>query len=436
MKKVFNLFTISAFCACGLFSCTEKDLIEVPIEDPDAPVNVDYESITATEFFDVPVKDGYISMVTQDGEILGYTDKPITIEILNTKGVSFARSNTLTRANAQPEVTYLLPEEGSWNQANALYGWTLYKTIMFEDLVRHSDYDYNDLIIHVQQRKNGNKLRLYIHPIAMGNHDELSLGADIFLVNSAGEGKRCAEVIFSRDVRSDLFPSALPKTFINTDFKDTFVNGNGELTQFPAYFAPPLEFTNTAFGAKWDNGSHWLEVDESELVGKTFGVNWFIINNEKNPGVKLYAVPAVRDNVKWRDNTDVGGEQAPGYPYGIISADSRHTIWPLEDGDHAGRDWLNYPQEKTNIKFVYPSFDKWLEGKNYNAQWDSPNFASAVNAIGYIRNADGTPSGMPDGSNALFDIHSCFESYTKFKGKNIWNNGNPDEANIPKVRPW
>ena len=37
------------------------------------------------------------------------------------------------------------------------------------------------------------------------------------------------------------------------------------------------------------------------MIGKTFGINWFIINNDKNPGEKIYAVPAIQDNIKWRD---------------------------------------------------------------------------------------------------------------------------------------
>lgn len=425
MKKLFNPLFFSAIFALGLFSCTEKVIDDVPTVEADTPIVVDYDAIKPTNFVDVPVKEGMYTVVMQNDEVIGVTKEAMTIEVLNTSA-SFTRSKSSDCKFVyctEDELKYILPDDGSWNDASDYTGWSMYKTIMFEDTQTNSDYDYNDLIIHVQQRRFLNFLRLYIHPIAMGNWDELSLGADIFLVNSQGKGDKCATIIYSTDVRADLFPGKAKKTFINTDVEDTF-NGNEMLEQFITYYVPPVEFTSLGKDAKISG--QWIEVNFFSMIGKTFGINWFIINNDKNPGEKIYAVPAIQDNIKWRD-----GE---GRPYGIISADTRQTIWPLADGSRAGHDWVNYPREHVNINKVYKDFDLWLEGKA-NADWDNPYEEFAINAIGYIKPLSGSrPSSLAAGSKALYDIHSCFEAYPEYAGKNIWRNGDPNEEIMPVAR--
>ena len=430
MKKLFNVLILGAICTFGFFSCTEKEIVDLDVPevlDPEAPINVSYETIKPTSFFNVPVKEGLITVVMQGDELLGYTSEETTIEVLNTTGSSFTRSKNkgLNCVYVTPEqLATILPDNGSWNEADASSGWTMYKTIMFEDLVSKSDYDYNDLIIHVQQMKKGNALRLYIHPIAMGNYDELSLGADIFLIDEYGLGNKCASVLFSNDVRADLFPGKPTKTFINTDFEDTYTDNN-VLDQLPTYFVPAVSITEQTDGFKvGGKENHWFEVDQNSMKGKTFGINWFIINNEKDPDKKLYAVPAIMDNIRWRDGT--------GRPYGIISADTRLTQWPLSDGDTAGHDWINYPMEKVHINEVYIDFDKWLAGTG-NADWDNPNITKSINAIGYSKPVGGIP-GQLSGNKALYDINGCFEAYPEYIGKNIWNNGNPDETTFPVAR--
>ena len=417
-----------ALCTLGLFSCTEKNLVEVPDDvDYDGPIVASYEAIKPSEFINVPVKEGFVTVVKQGNKTLLVTNEETTLEVTNPQYSIFTRADKVG-----VDFSYL-PDDGSWNVANMNVGYTMYKTIMFEDLVDYSDYDYNDLIIHVQQYKLGNKLRIYIHPIALGSYDQLSLGADIFLIDGGTKlGTKCASITFSKDVRNDLFRSqrlnyVVPeKTFVNTTTEntkngDTYVYGNNELFEYPTYFIPPVigGFESIADGAKWEKGSQWIEVDVDAIKGKTFGINWFIINNDKDPDTKLYAVPAIQDNLKWRDNK--------GYPYGIISSRTREENWPLSDTDLAGHDWINYAKEKVHLKSVYKNFLLWLEGKA-NANWDTPSVSNSINAIGYIR---GT-LGLPSGSKALYDMEGCYRSlgYSS-EETNIWNNGNPVHENIP-----
>ena len=73
MKKLFNGFAWSAICALGLFSCTEKDFVDdnvIDPVDPNAPISVNYEAITPTNFIDVPVREGFITVVTQGAKTL------------------------------------------------------------------------------------------------------------------------------------------------------------------------------------------------------------------------------------------------------------------------------------------------------------------------------------------------------------------------------
>ena len=410
MKKLFNGFAWSAICALGLFSCTEKEFVDIPEEDVNYEVKVDYDAIKPTTFINVPVKDGYVTVVKQGNKTLLETRDAMTLEVLNPQYSIFTRATT-----PEVEFEYHL-DDSSWNEATLPSGSTMYKTIMFEDRRTASDYDYNDLIIHVQQRRVGNRLRLYIHPIALGNHDKISLGADILAIDANKKGTKCAEIIFSTNVREDLFPHAGEKEFVNTYHFDTYDNGNGDLIQLPTYFVEPVritEFNNS--GVKMTHTKkHWIEIDPAVMGENAFGINWFIINNERSPEVKFYAVPAIKENLTWRDQN--------GYPYGIISAYTRITNWPLSDDDLAGHDWINYARENVHIKDVYKDFDLWLAGEA-NANWDEPEKNNSINAIGYIRGIDD----LPEGSKALFDIHACFESYPEYKGENIWNNGNPSE---------
>lgn len=424
MKKLLNVFLWSAaVCTLGLFSCTEKDLVEqVPIEEePEYAMKVDYDAIKPTDFLTVPAKDGYITVVKQDGRTLMTTTTTTTMEVLN------SRNSLSTRSGGTAGVDFsYLPDDGSWNDADKNSGYMMYKTIMWEDRITATDHDYNDLIIHVQQYKSGSKLRIYIHPIALGSHDELSLGADIFLIDGITKlGEKCASIMFSDNVR-ELFRNQklgydVPdKTFVNTYEKDTY-NGNGKLMEYPTYFVPPVEggFTSVAANAKWDKGSQWIEVDASSIEGKTFGINWFIINNERGNGKKLYAVPAIKDNLPWRDNL--------GFPYGIISADTRQKTWPISDGDYAGHDWINYARENEYIGDVYTDFDKWLTGDK-NADWDDPDQEKSINAIGYIR---GTLD-LAVGSKALYDMEGCFRSLGYSNDEiNLWGNGRPNHSKMP-----
>ena len=435
MKKLFNGFAWSAICALGLFSCTEKDFVDdnvIDPVDPNAPISVNYEAITPTNFIDVPVREGFITVVTQGAKTLLVTREATTLEVMNPQYTSFTRAN---QGTVGVDFSYL-PDDGSWNDATTNVGATMYKTIMFEDLVENTDKDYNDLIIHVQQYKEGNKLRLYIHPIALGSYDQIALGADIFIINSNKLGDKCASIIFSDNVRKDLFAInnathqyyTPDETFVNTTQENTF-SGNGALQEFPVYFVPPVEgkFESLAANAKWEKGSQWIEVDESAIRGKAFGINWFIINMTKDSSKNLYAVPAVPENMNWRDQL--------GYPYGIISAYTRSENWPLSDSDYAGHDWINYPMEKVHINDVYTGFHLWAHGVG-DAEWDSPTQDKSINAIGYIK---GNLTGLPTGSKALFDIEGCMRN-TGYStpATNVWGNGNPVHENIPLAvgRTW
>ena len=141
---------------------------------------------------------------------------------------------------------------------------------------------------------------------------------------------------------------------------------------------------------------------------------------------KLYAVPGKKDNIDWQDGL--------GRPYGIVSADSRETVWPLSDRDQAGRDWINYPKERENIENVYPGFTEWLQG-GASPNFDSPKEDLSINAIGFIKPAPGGVSApLTDNFRALYDIEGCLRSLNlSNESTNAWNNGNPMDSNIPST---
>lgn len=189
MKKICNLL----FLCCAVFavSCVEK--VGKP-GDGDINHNVDIAALEPMADYEVPVRDGFTTVVTLDGEQLAVTRRPITISV-----PAYALK---TRAG-QLDVSY--SDEDIFGEFGHVSYWNY---LSFED-TRNGDYDYNDVVLHcrvvsdVPWYYTGTepcKHTVSVQPVALGGSATVGFG---FLYRDASGDVR--EFIVTDDIRRDLF---------------------------------------------------------------------------------------------------------------------------------------------------------------------------------------------------------------------------------------
>lgn len=251
MKKTLLPFiTIVALAACTHHESLYKQ------ENLDKII----ANCTTSEEFQVPVKEGYTTIVTCGEDTLAVANEPITILVPRGSQLQ-SKSGEATGIKIDFEV---LQNAETYSQ--------YWQAVMFEDS-RRVDYDYNDLIIHVKNtlEKNNTVQSISIQPIALGSEKTIALGYIL------ADG---SEHMVTDNVRKDLFNGA--EGYINT------VNEK-EPIRYKLAEARTHSFDKVAY--------------------KTATIAWFI----EAEGERFYAISGDNKYLKYSDMiTD------DGLPYGLV----------------------------------------------------------------------------------------------------------------------
>lgn len=312
MKK--QLFIIGSI-SCLLFSCMhEKGLFN-------SNTARQIENCTLTEVLNVPVKEGYTTYVTCGEDTLAVANKPISILIPK-------QTKSLTRSTGNEiKIDYAIIKSTETYSKH-------WQAVLFED-TEHGDYDYNDLIIHVQNicnypwNKDYSEQTVKIQPIALGSEKIIRLGCLL--------GPDLTEVIIAEDVRKELFNGVTG--YINTENDKTPVRYKLAPTSITKYQIPTIKLLPT--------------------------VAWFI----EVEGKRYYAISS---DIDYRAYTMFNPE---GMPYGLVSAANNGTF--------------GYPQEKTSIFETYPDFKDWYNGKKDSFEANRDKSLIYKYCYGNIQGEDG-----------------------------------------------
>lgn len=251
MKKTLLPFiTILALASCTHYdSLYKKENLDKIIAN-----------CTTSEEFQVPVKEGYTTIVTCGEDTLAVANEPISILVPRGSKLQ-SKSGEATGIKIDFEV---LQNAKTYSQ--------YWQAVMFEDS-RRVDYDYNDLIIHVKNtlEKNNTVQSISIQPIALGSEKTIALGYIL------ADG---SEHMVTDDVRKDLFNGA--EGYINT------VNEK-----------EPIRYKLT------EARTHSFD----KVAYKTATIAWFI----EAEGERFYAISGDNKYLKYSDMiTD------DGLPYGLV----------------------------------------------------------------------------------------------------------------------
>ena len=294
MKKVVYILS----CISLFLSCSDKDVYKAP--------EADLNLLKPYEDMEVIVPEGYASIVKLYDDTLAICTYSTTISI-----PTFWASK-LGRASENSPITI----ENVKNENNYYQGvLNTWQVVAFEDS-REGDYDYNDLIIHVNWSIRENNYTISVQPIALGSSKKIKLGFE----KMDGNISSVNEVIVAEDCRKDLFEGR--EGFINTfSGKEKVIINNGKYK-----YQKEL--------AKQSNDLRCA-------------VNWFI---EVDGGTRLYAIT----------NNPICLNQE-GRPYGLIFTRIYDKyIYCNEKGERCGVDWFLYPQELVNISDIY-DFDDYMK---------------------------------------------------------------------------
>lgn len=269
MKSV-RIFLLSG-CAALAVSCVDK-------VKSDINRNVDIAALEPMTAYEVPVKEGFTTVVSLGGEQLAATRSPLTISV---------PAYALTRAGAL-EVSY--SDEEIFGEFGFASYWNY---LSFED-TRSGDCDYNDVVLHCRVKSDvpwyysGTEPCTHtvsVQPVALGGSATVGFG---FLYRDAdGQVK---EHMVTEDIRRDLFFN--DRSFpINTDLAKPTKKVSNKLE-------PVFECTTTQ---------------------SVFPVVWFIVNGDD----RLYAATTNFDaDRKFNMIND------EGVPYGI--ALTKKWCYPVE----------------------------------------------------------------------------------------------------------
>ncbi|MDD2960898.1 MAG: hypothetical protein PHR45_02305 [Muribaculaceae bacterium] len=228
MKKLIYFLTLPLLIFCST-SCVTENEINPDIETD--PVKVELvEKMITTADYKVPVVDGFITTVSYNGQVLARTSKPITIKVPKT---------STSRGADDINIDY---SEGT---LNASYS-SLWQTVMFED-TKTGDYDYNDLVFHVQYERIGTKLKVSIHPIALGSSKILKLR----LKYTQGGVSKVIKI--AENCREELFNNI--SGFINTRNYDI------HFQDFATSFEVDLDSESEVVDYAW-----FINVNDAELI--------------------------------------------------------------------------------------------------------------------------------------------------------------------------
>ena len=188
MKKVVYILS----CISLFLSCRGKDVYKAP--------ETDLNLLKPYEDMEVVVPEGYASIVKLYDDTLAICSYSTTISIPT------FRASKLGRASENSPITI----ENVKNENNYYQGvLNTWQVVAFEDS-REGDYDYNDLIIHVNWSIRENNYTISVQPVALGSSKKIKLGFE----KMDGNISSVNEVIVAEDCRKELFEGR--EGFINT----------------------------------------------------------------------------------------------------------------------------------------------------------------------------------------------------------------------------
>lgn len=116
-----------------------------------------------TEALSVPLKEGFITKVTQNGDVIALSDRAMLVYAEKSGSV---QTEFISYAD-MPE----FQKETGISESNSV--------LMFEDSY-NGDYDYNDVVLYVKHRlkqiKGVRYFDVYVKPIALGSTKRLVFG--------------------------------------------------------------------------------------------------------------------------------------------------------------------------------------------------------------------------------------------------------------------
>lgn len=309
MKKIL----IISFCVLAAASCVKRYEPQ-----PASATADDVERLLTAAEFEVPVRSGYVTRVSVDGDIVAEAVTPMTIML--------PKTGTAVRSASGQQVDYVpygdYPNEITENTAK------LYQVVCFEDS-EQADYDYNDLVIHVVYKTQGDKFGFAVHPVALGSSKPIRLGYVVYKGAAlVAKGLLTPE---GKDCRQQYFESQ--QGHINT--VGTVINQqNGG---WHGFLGSTIRYWNT----------------EKISGNGAMRVEWYI---EVDNGKELYAL-----STKYLDRSF----DKQSRPYGLVITETGSQY--IDKGMVCGKDWFNYPQEGRTIADVYPPIWEWIDSdKSYN----------------------------------------------------------------------
>lgn len=335
MKTISIYLVILFFC---FSSCVKNNISENKNSD-----NVSKEELVSrmqtSQEYSVPVKEGYITQVIYNGEVIATAVEKMTILLPITASITKTVDDLTLVYIPKAEYPNILENDAS-----------IFQVVCFEDS-KEADYDYNDLVIHVYYRTKGDIFAFGVQPIALGSTKSIKLGCVVYKGNT--------QVYKGLITQGD-----------NDCRKQYFEGKEGLLNTFTANFFPKNSPT-----AGWHQylGSTIKNWDMSKIAGTGANrVEWYIlVGNEE-----LYALST--SYIDQSINTEK-------MPYGLVFTNIGASY---SDGTSiVGHDWFNYPKETCHIKDVYPQLWEWMiKGNSYNFSdiYDQNNIpANAFDAAGY-----------------------------------------------------
>lgn len=296
-----------------------------------------YERINTTTTLDVPAKQGSITVVTFQGNIICLTKTPTSIIVpkTNTEAKSGEAIEIKYVDQADPEYAEALGDNDTKSE--------LWQTIAFEDSMV-GDYDYNDLVLHLcyqllTPNKETQKLYIGIHPIAYGATKNIKLGLCVYYKNQ----EVCREDI-TQNSKEELF-----------------LDNNGKYCGISDMINTSSQNYSSNFYTKV------LKLDAANVNFSDIKVIWYITVDKTT---KFYMV-----------NSKYNFLDKNKRPYGIAITNTA-KIWPDSDNGKAenSASWFEYPVEGNNISNCYTdqendgihSFDNWISGNSPSMNMRNP----------------------------------------------------------------
>lgn len=299
MRFIFIFMMIAAVT----ISCDRNDVYR--------PKTADFENIAPFASYEVPTKEGEVTIVTYGDDTLAITGIPMVIEV-----PKYALRNT-TKSGDGIKVQYSTDAkfEGYKDRGTIQARFTLF----FED-TRNGDDDYNDLILTIkrfeERGSDSMKCSFEIYPIALGAAKDFKLG---FI-----EERNGLEFIVAENCRRDLFGG---KTgFINT------VPEIAMVTDFDKFVTPVYT---------WSRSNIWTNTP----------INWFIETDTERMYIALSELTVNQENMQKFGNDK-------GKPFGIAMPwmnDNPYDIILGKSGPY-------YPVENSPIQKLYGNFEDWING--------------------------------------------------------------------------